>query len=390
MAHAVLVAKYPNSQFCTFRFENCARSSYQGTQYYLTNTRTNWQSGWQNTPPVSIYNGTSSNFNISMSPGDSYTVQTRMMWNNVWYNGAYPYEPISFYFEAPTPQRPTGSPYVTHYNSKGTTISLQIQNAYGATEIGFTPSWGGTYNSTVYNTPYIYTLYAPQYGTEYEIGKKGYNAGGESSRTTLYATTEPAIPSISKGGSGGENTLIINVNPGGGFTTIEVEMWDIYATSRLATRNQGWNGGGSFTVQFGGLVANASYLFRARALKTSNNSSYHPVSDWGGWLTVKNEMARPVNWNWYTAKASGAEFNILATEWNAFTTKINQFRMYRGLGNATFTSAVRGQPFYFYQFNEARNAINSMRSTGLGTVTTGDVIYASHLNSLSNTLNAIT
>ena len=76
MAHAVMVQQYPNSQFCTFRFENCARDYYQGTQYLLTNTSSGWSSGWKNTPPVSIYNGTSSNFNISMTPGSSYNVRT--------------------------------------------------------------------------------------------------------------------------------------------------------------------------------------------------------------------------------------------------------------------------------------------------------------------------
>lgn len=394
MAHAVLVAKYPNSQFCTFRFENLARDSYQGTQYYLTNTSTGWTSGWQNTPPVSIYGGTSSNFNISMTPGFDYSIQTRMMWNGVWYNGQAGYEPIYFNFPSPTPQKPSDRIAMDLWTASSSSITMRILGTYGATTVDWqviNQTTGGKnyYTRSTSGTPYYETFNGLTAGTEYVISANGYNAGGYAGEKLANAMTNPATPSISKGTTTEKNTVAINVNPDGGFTSIEVEMWTIDATSRIAIRTQGWNGGGIFSVQFGALTPNASYLFRARATKTSSYYSPNP-SAWGSWLTIKNDMARPTDWAWYSAKASGAEFNILAAEWNAFTVKINEFRMYKGLASATFTTAVRGQPFYFYQFNEARNAINAMRATGLGTVTTGDIIYASHLNTLSNTLNAIT
>lgn len=394
MAHAVLVAKYPNSQFCTFRFENLARSSYQGTQYYLTNTSTGWSSGWQNTPPVSIYNGTSSNFNIYMTPGYSYSVQTRMMWNGVWYEGQYGYEPIYFYFDPPIPQRPTDRIAMDVWSASTSSITMRVLGTYGATNVDWTiinQTTGGRnyYTRSTQGTPYYETFSGLTAGTEYVISANGYNAGGYAGEKLANAMTNPATPSISKGTTTEKNTIAINVSPNGGFDSIEVEMWTIDATSRLAIRTQGWNGGGSFSVQFGGLVPNASYLFRARATKTSSYYSPSP-SAWGAWLTIKNDMARPLDWSWYSTKVSGGEFNMLATEWNAFTDRINEFRMYKSLTSSTFTTAVRGQSFYFYQFNEARAAINSMRATGLSTVTTGDVIYASHLNTLMNTLNAIT
>lgn len=394
MAHAVLVAKYPNSQFCTFRFENCARDYYQGTQYYLTNTYTGWSSGWQNTPPVSISYGSSSNFNISMTPGYSYSVRTRMMWNGVWYEGQYGYEPISFYFDPPTPQRPTDRIAMDVWTASSSSITMRILGTYGATNVDWqiiNQTTGGRnyYSRRTQGTPYYETFNGLTAGTEYVVSATGSNAGGSVGEKLANAMTNPATPSISKGTSTEKNTIRVNVNPNGGFSTIEVEMWTIDATSRLAIRTQGWNGGGSFSVQFGALVPNASYLIRARAIKTSSYYTPDP-SPWGSWLTIKNDMARPLDWAWYSVKASGAEFNILATEWNAFTARINEFRMYKSIETATFSSAVRGQSFYFYQFNEARAAINSMRSTGLSTVTTGDVIFASHLNTLMNTLNAIT
>lgn len=394
MAHAVLVAKYPNSQFCTFRFENLARSSYQGTQYYLTNTSTGWVSGWQNTPPVSIYNGTSSNFNIYMSPGFDYSIRTRMLWNSAWYEGQYGYEPIYFNFPSPTPQRPSDRIAMDLWSASSSSISMRILGTYGATTVDWqiinqTTGVRNYYTRSTQGTPYYETFSGLTAGTEYVISANGYNAGGYAGEKLANAMTNPVTPAISKGTTTEVNTISINVNPNGGFDLIEVEMWTIDATSRLAIRTQGWNGGSNFSAKFGSLVPNASYLFRARASKTSSYYSPSP-SSWGAWLTIKNDMARPTDWVWYSPKASGAEFNMLATEWNAFTAKINEFRLYKSLTAYSFSVAQRGQPFYFYQFNEARAAINTMRSTGLSTVTTGDVIYASHLNTLVSTLNAIT
>lgn len=394
MAHAVLVQQYPNSSFVTFRFENCARDYYQGTQYYLTNNSTGWGSGWQNTPPVSIYNGTSSNFNISMTPGYSYSLRTRMMWNGVWYDGAYPYEPISFYFNAPTPRPPTDRIAMDFWSSSTSSVTMRILGTYGATSVYWqvinqTTGQRDYYTRSTSGTPYYETFSGLTAGTEYLISATGSNTGGSVGEKLANAMTNPATPSISSGGTTGTNTVTVNVRPSGGFTSIEVEMWTIDAASKIATRTQGWNGGGSFSVQFGALVPNASYLFRARATKTSAYYSPSP-SSWGAWLTIKNEMARPLNWTWHTSKASGQPFNVTAAEWNQFTTKINDFREYESLSRYSFSNAIRGQPFYFNMFNEARAAINEMRATGLGTVTRGNPIYASHLNTLMNTLNAIT
>lgn len=390
-AYPIMQGFYPyySPPVVAFSFGGLARTEgYGGSQYYITNMNTGWVSGWNYTPSWSLIGGgQSSNFNVPMSPGYTYMVEFRIYWDNQWWDCSQ-----YSYFSYPA-SAPTGSPYVTHYSSSGTTINLQVQDAYGATSIGFTPSWGGTYTSTVYSTPYIYSLSAPQYGTEYEIGKKGYNDGGESSRTYVWATTEPAMPSITSGGNiGGANTITINVNPTGGWTQIQVEMHSI-GGGLLATRTQGWNGGGNFSVQFGStdspLTPNASYQFRVIANKTSSYSNYHPTTGWGNWLTVKNNMARPINWEWYTPKTTGQLFSLTANEWNTFTARINQFRTYKGLSSYPFTSAVSGGLVYFYLFNEARAAIDSMASTGLGTVSSGTTILASSLNILRNTLNIL-
>ena len=398
MAHAVLVQQYPNSQFCTFRFENCARPYYEGTQYYLTNTSTGWSSGWVNTPPVSISGSVSSNFNISMSPGFSYSVRTRMRWNGVWYDGAYPYEPITFYFRESTPQPPTDRIAMDFWSASTSSITMRILGTYGATSVSWqvinqTTGQRDYYSRNTSGTPYYETFSGLTAGTEYVISATGSNSGGSVGEKLANVMTNPATPSISSGGTT-NNTVTVNVRPNGGFNSIEVEMWTIDAVSRIAIRTQGWNGGSPFSVQFGSLVPNASYLFRARTIKTSPYYSPSP-SAWGSWITIKNEAARPDNWKWTSGqnsnghKISGGRFSLLATEWNQFTARINAFREYKGMTQKSFTTAIRGNPVYFYMFNEAKAAIDEMRNTGLSNVTSRSPVYAAHLNTLMNTLNAV-
>ncbi|PLR72331.1 hypothetical protein [Bacillus sp. UMB0728] len=388
------VAEYPNSNFVTFRFANLGRSSYDGTQYNVYNTTTGWSSGWTNTPPVS-YNGYySSNFNISLSPGYSYMVYSRMMVNGVWYYGDGYYEPVSFYF-TPSARPPTDRPAIRQHSASGTTIYMIVDNAYGATSIQWNTPFG-TYTRSVQSTPYTEAFYAPSYGTEYIIGAIGINASGSTGEKLAYALTETQAPSITSGGTAGNNTIVVNVSPRSGFDLITVEMWDINAQGMIASKTQGWNGGSAFTVQFAGLVQNASYLFRAKASKTRSDGTYTSTSPYGGWLTIKNEAARPENWKWTTAansnghKISGVQFSMLASEWNAFANRINAFRSFKGLSNYNFTSAIRGSDFYFYIFNEANTAIGAMRSTGISNVTRGSQVYASYFNALMNALNGVT
>lgn len=392
-AYARLVSQSPSSQFCTFYIDNCGRSSYNGIQYRYVNNTTGYSSGWYDISYLYIYwNGSygyTSNFDISLSPNYTYSVYTRMLVDSTWYNGDSWYEPVTFFFGAP----PTDRVSMIHHSSSGRTINMQVLNTYGATTIDWKTPFGN-YSRPTYATPYIESFTAPAFGTEYVIGATGRNSAGSVGEKLSNTMTEPAIPSINSGGAS-NNTITINVNPSGGWTTIEVEMWTIDATTRLSTKSQGWNGGYSFTVQFGGLVANASYLFRTRASKTASYGGYSPTTAWGGWLTVKNEVARPLNWKWTTAqnenghKVSGVNYSMLATEWNGFAQRVNDFRKYKALSDYPFTSAIKGGDFYYYIFNEANAAIGSMNSTGISNVTRGDKVYASYFNALMNSLNGI-
>ena len=369
-AYVQLVRQNPHSQFCTFYITNCGRSSYNGIQYRYVNNSTGYSSGWRDTYAyVQYWNGSwgyTSEFDISLSTGYSYSVYTRMQVGSTWYEGDYYYEPVSFYFTPPPPPPPSDRPSIIHHSSSGTTINMQVLNAYGATSIEWKTPWG-SYTRSVYSTPYIESFNAPSYGTEYTIGAIGINSGGRTGEKLAYTMTEPRIPSISSGGSF-NNTITVNISTSGGWDRIEVEMWDINATRNIATRTL-YSGN---TAEFGGLAANASYLFRAISYKTASYGGYSPNSGYGGWLTIKNEVALPTPWKWTTSqnsnghKISGAKFSMLASEWNDFSQRINAYRKYRGLGDYSFTRAYSGNTLYFYFFNEAKNAIEAMNTTGTG------------------------
>lgn len=380
-AYPVVSGYYPtySPPVVAFYFAGLARSSgYNGAQYYITNTDTWWTSGWQSTPPWSYSNGYSSNFNIPMSPGYSYTVQFRINWDNQWWDCE---QYSSFHFQAPRPNTPSAY----HHSSSDKTIYIQVVSDGTVSSIEIKPSWS-SYWSSYTSTNGTFGFEAPEWGTEYTIAVRGVSSGGTSGDKLAYVMSEPRVPSLTDlGVAGGQ--LRVGVTTSGSFDRIEVALYTAGGGAHIATRTL------TSTAQspalFGSLTPNASYQVRATVYKSARNYNYNPIRT-GGWLPVKYTIARPSNWEWYTPKSSGALFSMSANEWNTFMTRINQFREYKGLDTVAFSSATSGGNFHFYQFNEARNAINALASTGVSTVSSWTPVSASSLNILRNTLNVIT
>lgn len=134
------------------------------------------------------------------------------------------------------------------------------------------------------------------------------------------------------------------------------------------------------------LLPNTQYGFNVRAYRDGQ------WSDWSGytWITTKRE--RPVNWSWFSSKTAGGNFNITASEWQAFIDRIDAFRVYKGLYSYGFTNPTQGTSFYAYQFNQARTSISDMSpSTSIPSqVSSGDTITAYGLNRLRDSLNSVT
>jgi hypothetical protein len=120
------------------------------------------------------------------------------------------------------------------------------------------------------------------------------------------------------------------------------------------------------------------------------------------WLTVTVGGSRPTNWAWTTSFVSGGsmtyysakKYTVLpASEWNNFTTRINDFRSYKGLSNYSFTTVSAGTTFTATIYNQARNAINDMSpSTTVPSAVTSQVtkVTAYHFTRLRDALNSIT
>lgn len=287
---------------------------------------------------------------------------------------------------------PPQKPAMRHYSSTGTSITMIIDNPYEATQIRIKPSWSSTWSTYSVGIGSTYTLYAPEYGTEYTVAAIGVNSYGDSETRLSDVMSEPSVPSLSKGTVSG-NTINVNVSVGGSFTSMRVEMWDEFAQGEIAYRTFSSRTG---TATFGGLKAGATYLFRAISYKTASYGGYSPSSGYGGWLSIKNNVARPLNWTWLTAnngnghKVAGAIFSLNATEWNEFILRINDFRKYKELPPVTLSSAISGRNVTAAIFNQATNAIEPMRGTGLGQVGTNNKVFASYFNSLMNAINGIT
>lgn len=130
------------------------------------------------------------------------------------------------------------------------------------------------------------------------------------------------------------------------------------------------------------LVPNAWYYMRVVAYDNNNNNSTATAY-------VQYKLARPIEWQWHTAKTPGQPVRVTADEWNSFCTKINQFRLFKSLPTYSFTTAISGYNVTATQMNQARAAILGMTSAVPSAVSPGQNANASFLNGLSTALNSI-
>ena len=99
---------------------------------------------------------------------------------------------------------------------------------------------------------------------------------------------------------------------------------------------------------------------------------------------------RPNNWTWSPSIVKGMPVNISASHWNSFTNRINQFRVYKGLSNYSFTLAVSNTAITAAIVNQAITAINGLSAHySQPLVSKGDPLTADLFNSLRDLLNVI-
>lgn len=110
-------------------------------------------------------------------------------------------------------------------------------------------------------------------------------------------------------------------------------------------------------------------------------------------VVLEEKPARPDNFYWDSAVASGNEAIIYAWRWNSFAGRINEFRVYKGLPAYNFTTVYSGTtPISASIVNEAWDAINEIPGKGTmpSKAVSGGPMYASFFHSLANAINSIT
>lgn len=268
-------------------------------------------------------------------------------------------------------------------------------------EGGFNLYWGASQSVEEYLLAYKYDYetnwhYAWTTGTTYQLTNRlggtthnfmvcAYNesdgSGHYSSWTGMSTgTTAPKTPTIV--GVGTDTAIEITVgNMTGSWDYFDYYRYDINGNLLDIT---------SSTQQintWSNLPSGTTYKFKVKSIRTVGEVNIESVS-FSNQISVLTKV-RPNNFVWTYAKTSGGAFKLTAAEWNAFTSRINEFRSYKGLTNYTFTTAIVGANFTAAMFNQANSAINAMISTGISSKTAGNYVYAADLNTLVTKLNSI-
>lgn len=140
--------------------------------------------------------------------------------------------------------------------------------------------------------------------------------------------------------------------------------------------------GGDITRGFVGLTPGTDYF----VVVYYNEAEFHDEA----FTTLAN--ARPDAWEWWSVVEKGAEIQLSAAEWNAFTACINDFRVYKDLAEYSFTTAVSGKTAISAAIvNQARTAIAAISGHGTlpAAAVQGDPVTAAFFNDLRDALNTV-
>lgn len=153
-------------------------------------------------------------------------------------------------------------------------------------------------------------------------------------------------------------------------------------TSYLTLNDDASSSDRNFSISYN-VTAGTSYYIWVRGYSSSASGTTY--------LFIIPPASRPTNFSWTYAKTQGQAFNLTAAEWNSFTSKINEFRRYKGLSDYSFTYAYKGNTFTAAMYNQARRAIQAVDGYGtyIPTVSAGDNITAYAMNVLVSELNSI-
>ncbi|MFD0587838.1 hypothetical protein ACFQZE_07470 [Paenibacillus sp. GCM10027627] len=340
----------------------------------------NGQSSSPDYPPASGTGRTSNGSISGLSPSTSYSVNAYAVVDGITYSAG------STSFSTPAPPTPTMNPMTTWYRDQGG-IWMQWATLSGANyyypeyRLSGSSSWS-SFGST--SGSYAY-LSVGTYGVAYDFRiRASLTSGGYSNYSFVTsATTEPKQPSISGQVTNGTTFTVYASGMLGNWNTIIVER--LSSTGSLIDTRTITPSGNQY-VQWLNMPAGTNNKFRARS---EYSGLYSPYSN-----EIVLQNLRPENFSWTNVKQANQPFNVLASEWNGLTTRINDFRVYRGKTAYGFTTVTTGNTFYASVFNQAVNAILGINNPS-PTISppsikqSGNTITAADINRLRDSINSV-
>ena len=269
-------------------------------------------------------------------------------------------------------------------------------------------SWSGAYDAEYYKVRLtrnydsyqhpLQTVYSKnatftglQYGVAYTIEVRAYYSSSKygSWEFGYTATTSPAQPTFTTSSRNGVITVNYSLADSSNVSYVYINLYDS-TNSTVLQQKTFTTASGSFSYN---KVADGRYYIRAQSVFVYGGSYLYCVDDSGTTYTLTKSItvsSKPTSFSWTYAKNSGSDFNLKATEWNSFTSKINEFRDWKGLSDYSFTTAVKGNAFTAAMFNQAVTAINAMYSNNpLSSVSKGSTVTAYILNNIVSVLNNV-
>jgi hypothetical protein len=301
----------------------------------------------------------------------------------------------------------TGSPPAPPVPSDTVDFTDRVESGFdlfwgsssGATAyiLDYKPSFSDTWTEVNVGNTTTYTLTGLSYGVTHDFKVKARNGSGDSEFTSVTSwTTAPKTPTISQGTVTSSSITVVAGSMSGNYDEIQILRYtsgSVYIDTEFVSAGE--------SVTWSDLDPGVTYIFTARSKFFINDIDLYSVNFSSG-LTITTSN-RPTDFSWtYSTISSGANAVVDHRDWNALTSKIDEFRIYKGKGEYGFTTVTSGGDIYAWQFNQLVSSLTSDGSGGTqmtsymtnnvmpSTKNVGDDFAAAYLLNIVTSLNSIT
>jgi hypothetical protein len=271
---------------------------------------------------------------------------------------------------------PTGFSLVTDKRVYSSRLGSYVNDSYNP--ISSNDGWRGTDTWSPYSHSIL--LLEPYDWVQFSCFYRRTADEADTSRTLSSKLYLPPTPDCWYTPSDSQiNVDTVSITPQADSSYSKSIDYRAYDTS------SGWNDWSGFSGSYNikNMDIGDKVQFRARYIAGGSYMTPDHDSNWGwGYSNQYTRISyRPDNFTLFGSLYSGKTMTynqssrsaiiIPASTWNAFTTRINDFRRYKGYSNYSFTMAYAGNTFTATMYNEAVSAMIT-----LGLTTTSDKVVA--------------